>query len=123
MNAAQNPGEPVDSVFQFVAGVVVGYTGCGIHMVTLQSGWCCWENELLVRDVVASRARGRFARVTLRSHVGDQCAKRTGAAAASRDQAGCPYTATTTVRSGLLSDHTPICVKAQFCMMARYAGL
>jgi rhodanese-related sulfurtransferase len=36
---------------------------------------------------------------------------------------GCPYTATTTVRSMLLSDHTPIAVLAQSRMIAMSSGL
>jgi hypothetical protein len=36
---------------------------------------------------------------------------------------GCPYTATTTVRSKLFADHTPIWELAQLDMMAKYAGL
>lgn len=38
-------------------------------------------------------------------------------------QPGCPYTATTTVRSRPLSDHTPISVLPHSCMIARYDGL
>lgn len=36
---------------------------------------------------------------------------------------GCPYTATTTVRSRLFSDQTPISELAQFWMIAMYSGL
>ena len=38
-------------------------------------------------------------------------------------RSGCPYTATTTVRSMLLSDHTPMLVFAQSRMIAMSSGL